>query len=503
MSDIATLQHNSAYSPRNHSATTTTTTLPSLHHNSIIAPASSSTNQPPPTHHPRSLSISELLVPHANGKRRTRRLSTPTEERKEQRKKKKKDGRPHNGGNSTEQPVSSSDDVRLHVATDLDADEHQWLLASAAANQKAAAQLKAEAEQCPLLIEPQQLIASSEDDMSPQLLSSPTFPSRPRVVDLVSSYEQLSFIRFPPRLTSLAVARYVWAAVGLMEVGWARAHEGETGSTAVWVNVVRGWQACWLVLCLCALVWSTAVEWTDDLSVPELDRVLLAVCWCVSVIAAVLVSHRILSQRLIGTRLYHLYHNAHPPHSSLSAMNSTLYSSLLGLLLLFAIGLYADLTSRTVSSRSSAETLDDAYVETARSSLWYACVCLLRLQLAAGVSLAICLLDVHRQRVEQSRAALMDSERCGVEDEDAICAHLLDVQLCVADLSDRIGAHVAAIVAASAFSALVMTLCALTVGGSVQLLALLSPLLLCLYVLVAAARLNQVRSDCTAYSYSC
>ena len=498
MSDLATLQHNNAFSPRNYSPATSTS--PSLHYNSLTSSTSSSTtattspfsNQP---HHRdgRSSSIPDLLVPHTNGRRRTRRLSTPTEERKEQRK--QKDSKALSGGSGTEQRTSSSDDLQLHVTTDIDADEHQWLLASAAANQRAAAQLTAEAELCPLLIEPQQLIASSEDDMSPLLSSSPTLPARRRVVDLVSSYEQLSFIRFPPRLTSLAVARSVWAAVGLMEVGWVRGHEGETGSASVWVNVVRGWQACWLVLCLCALTWSVAAEWAYDVSVPQLDRVLLAACWCVSVIAAVLLSHRILSHRLIGTRLYHLYHNAHPPRSSLPAINHAMYSSLLGLLVLFVVGLYADLFARPPPLPLADSGMDDAGMASVRSSLWYACICLLRLQLAAGVSLVVCLLDVHRQRVEQSRAVLTDSEQCGTEEEDAIYAHLLDVQLCVADVSDSVGTHVAAIVAASTISALVTTLCAVTAAAKVHFVSLLCPLLLAMYVLIAAARLNQVTLD--------
>jgi len=490
MSDLATLQHNNAFSPRNYNASTATAATPQLHCNNTHSSTTLSTNQPPSDQHPHPSSTPGPLTTQASGKRRTRRLSTPTEERKEQQRKKKKDNRAHYGSGSTSLHSGSNDDIQLHVTTDLDADDHQWLLASAAASQRAAAQLTAEAELCPLLIEPQQLIASSEDDMSPLLTASPAFPAaRHRVVDLVSSYEQLSFIRFPPRLTSLAVSRYVWAAVGLMEVGWVRGHEGETGSATMWVNAVRGWQACWLVLCLCALGWSVAVEWAYDSFVPELDRVLLAVCWCVSVIAAVLLSHRILSHRLIGTRLHHLYHNAHPARSSLPAINRTLYSSLLGLLLLFAIGLYADLTGRSPASN------EDVGMASAQSSLWYACISLLRLQVAAGASLAVCLLDVHRLRVEQSRAVLMDIEASSAESGDAICAHLLDVQLCVADLSDRVGAHAAVIMGASALSSLVLTLCSVTAGVSVQLFSLLSPLLLASYILLAAARLNQVRLD--------
>ena len=492
MSDPATLQHNQAFSPR-HYPTTTTSSSTSFNYNSINSSAALSFGPSSTTFHPRASASADQLPAHANGKRRTRRLSTPTEERKVKEQRKRKDSRTHSGASDVDLHSGSTDDIQLHVTTELDADEHQWLLASAAASQRAAAQLTSEAELCPLLIEPQQLIASSDEDQSPQLSTSPTGPARQRVVDLVSSYEQLYFIRFAPRLTSLAVARYVWAAAGLMEMGWLRGHEGETGGVSVWVNVVWGWQACWLVLCLGALVWSVAVEWSYNSSVAEMDRVLLALFWCVSVMAAVLLSHHVMSHRLVGTRLYHLYHNAHPPRSSLPAINRTLYSSLLGLLLLFGIGLYADLSGHpmTRSQYSSAE--EDIGGGAVRSSLWYACIGLLRLQLAAGASLAVCLVDVHRQRVEQSRAVLMATNKSDAEDGDVICAHLLDVQLCAADLSDRVGSHLAAIVGASALSALVLTLCAVTTGGDAQLLSILSPLLLASYILLAAARLNQVR----------
>ena len=176
------------------------------------------------------------------------------------------------------------------------------------------------------------------------------------------------------------------------------------GSAAVWIACVRGWQVCWLVLSLCVLVWSVAVQWSYDVSVPQLDRVLLAACWCVSVLAAVLLSHRIVSQRLIGTRLYYLYHNAHPPHSALPAINRALYSSPLGSTLLFVVGLDSDVASRSPVPAVSVVIMDDDSGAGPQSALWYACMCSLRVQLAVGVSLAACLLDVHRQRVEHSNS---------------------------------------------------------------------------------------------------
>ena len=431
------------------------------------------------------------------GKKRFRRLSTLEDERKEQRRSRDSQAQDGEGGADNHPATNSSngsDDVQLRVTTDIDADEHQWLLASVKSSWKQAVQLTAEARLCPPLIDEQQLIASSDDDLSPPLPSSPDLlsPDRRRAVDLVSSYEQLSFIRFPPRLTSLSVARYVWAAAGLMEVGWLRVgHEGETGTASMYANAAWAWQSCWLVLCLCALAASTAAEWSDDTSAPRMDRVVLAACWCVSVVAAVLLSHRVLAQRLIGTRIYHLYHNAQPPRSSLSAIDRTLYSSLFGLSVLLCVGLYTDLTNQRRTLLLTASTMNGA-VGAAHSSLWYACTALLRVQLAAGDSLAVCLLDVHRQRVEQSREVVMHRTGRGADEKDNICAHLLDIELCVSDLSDCIGTHVVAIVAASALSALVLVVRALAIGTDVQLLSILAPLLLATYVLVAAARLNQV-----------
>ena len=80
-------------------------------------------------------------------------------------------------------------------------------------------------------------------------------------------------------------------------------------------------------------------------------------------------------------------------------------------------------------------------------------------------------------------------------DEEVVCAHLFDIQLSVADVSDHCGVLVAAVAVSSSLSAFVMVLCAATGrGSSVQLISLMCPLLVATYVLVAAAaRLNQVR----------
>ena len=423
-------------------------------------------------------------------------------------------------------------------------EEHRWLLHSSRIARAYSEQLvETESPYYPKLIEQELIVDDSRDEHAEpdsiailsseqaaeheSAASSPASPSsahsspviRPPASvsssrlnpDLISSYEQLAFIRFPPSLWSLLLHRYVYAALGLLQEPWPVWKESRSEDDELWwLWWLWCWQAVWALACVLGLGWLCWLRVVDSESEPLLTRALLSACDVASVCCALLLSHAVLSHRMLGSRVYFLSRNSSSPRNAAAAVNRAVYRSLAALLLIAAAGVYLDTRSAPSSlpsASSSSPVLQPAVLSlqlTAQAWLWLSCVVLLRLQYAAGVCVLVCLVDVHILRVEQARKAVLAAEG----DEEGVAAQVVDIELSVQDVADRLGSFVSVLLAACVLSAVTAAVSAAdganatAAAGGGAALRLLYPLLVALFLLQAVTRLNQV-SPAAAASLRC
>ena len=324
-------------------------------------------------------------------------------------------------------------------------DEAQWLLHSSRAVRLYSAQsTQPPSPVYPSLIEADLIVDDSRDDDCPASSSPLPLPTQPLSLDLLSSYEQLSFIRYPPDLLSIRLTRYAYAAIGLAHSPWPlKADGGEresvrAGQLALWL-----WQSACTALYVGGLVWLTWAQWTESTaSESPLFRQVSAVCGLVAFTAALLLSHALLAHRLLTTRVFYLYRNSPTPALVVWDVDGALYGGLVAFAVLSWLGVQLD-TWRLSFALPTPSPLGSLLLH-ARIALCVLCALVLRLQFVGAVSLFTSVLGIHRLRVEQAVAAVQ-SPQC---DYDALVAQTLDVDLAVHDLSHRTGWQVAALLTA-------------------------------------------------------
>ena len=296
---------------------------------------------------------------------------------------------------------------------------------------------------------------------SPSSHSSALLPSSRRLLpfDLLTSYEQVSFIRYPPDLTSLRLHRFTFTALGLPQgERWWRWWPSKTAeSNAGWLAesswgdcqaTLWLWQLLWALCFLASLLWVTWTRATGEEDSGELtiNRVALSLCSVLSFSSAVLLAHSLLVRRSVPTRSYYLHRNSRAPHLAVGAIDRALYSGLAAFAVLAISGLHIDVMRRAPPSLALVTTgYTNSLTVQVRDLTILFCLTVLRLHFVAALTLFTTLLNIHSLRVQQATTEVR-APHC---DEEGLTAQLVDVDLALHDASHRLGWKVAIILCAT------------------------------------------------------
>jgi hypothetical protein len=351
--------------------------------------------------------------------------------------------------------------------------------------------------------------------------------------DLISNYDQLSYIRIPPYLFSLRCTRWFYMLIGILQEPWPWRNHRSLARTPNELRVIIFTQWAWSLICFASILFyaiticehgesfylsaMNANNSTDTIS-NHLHRswlwLVLSLSMLIASFCSALLAHRITSHRSLSTRIYHVVFNSRSKSpekstssthllpienvSSTSEIDFILFTSLALCNALAVVGIVRDLFLYVPIIYNVPE--DENLVNsskilihgsnTTNYFLFLFSSLIINFQLSAGVTLLSSLVSVHILRI---KSAIGEIKQDGCSIDEAI-HQIVDVQLSLTALKSQTENLLAYILFATSFMAALPLLYILTATAennhNHSIFLVLQPTCIIFFILIQVARIN-------------